>query len=223
MTGRELLLSETEKTKNYDAYVGLYKEFHRQNAEQGGKGYIGRSVLKQLTAIRDVCRAAGAKTLLDYGCGRGEQYSWRNFTSGKLLIKSLQDYFEVQRVGLFDPAVPAHQTRPVEMFDVVICTDVLEHVPETDVSWVLKDIASFARKRIFLSIASYKAGAILANGENAHVTIKSIGWWEGRLKEALADRPELTVHVVLKHKIRIYKKFKLKWNRTIKIVGNAST
>jgi hypothetical protein len=68
----------------------------------------------------------------------------------------------------------------------VVSTDVLEHIPEEDVDWVLKDCFSFAKKFIYMNIASYPARKILPNGWNAHVTIESPDWWRQRILKAAA-------------------------------------
>jgi hypothetical protein len=203
----------TQSTDEFQKYVNLYKEYHKAH-EDGGKqvGYSGRSILRQIGYIRELLTKAGAKTLLDYGCGRGEQYTWRNFPVGEKTIPSLAEYFGVNSVSLHDPAVPKHCARPVGKHDAVICTDVLEHIPESQVNWVLNDICSFSEKCVFLSIACYKAGTILSNGENAHTTVRPPRWWKQRIQDAARGK-NIEVHVVFKHKYRIKPLIKLRWMR----------
>ena len=49
----------------------------------------------------------------------------------------LRSYFGIHQLCLYDPAFPGHWTLPPGEFDVVVCTDVLEHCPEEDLDWIL--------------------------------------------------------------------------------------
>jgi hypothetical protein len=198
----------------YETFVDQYKQYHATFDGGRQSGYSGRSILKQLKAIRTLAHKSGAKTALDYGCGRGEQYSWTDIEVEGEKVGSLREYFGLDSVTLFDPAVPAHMQRPTSEYDLVICTDVLEHIHKSDVDWVLRDIIGFSRKAVFLSIANYKAGTLLPNGENAHTTIENLSHWSGRIKQAKASRTDLRINLVVKHKIKFANKLKLKWERT---------
>jgi hypothetical protein len=207
------LTTNKQPGEEFYKYVDLYKNYHDSNKAGGREvGYSGRSILRQVEYIRTLLNGCSAKSALDYGCGRGEQYTWRDFPIGGKMIPSLREYFNLQSVSLYDPAVPQHNTRPLARYDAVICTDVLEHVPESQVAWVLRDIIDFSDKCVFLSIACYKAGTILANGENAHTTVKPPRWWKQRILEAASGR-EVKIHVVFKHKYRLKKLLKLRWMR----------
>jgi hypothetical protein len=77
--------------------------------------------------------------------------------------------------------------RPDSRFDGVISTDVLEHIPEEDIDWVLAECFGFARRFLYMNIASYLAVKILPNGWNAHVTVRPPGWWRERIEAAARD------------------------------------
>ena len=53
----------------------------------------------------------------------------------------------------------------------------MEHITKEDLDWVVDEILGFANKFVYLNIACYPATKILPNGENAHVTQESPGWW----------------------------------------------
>lgn len=129
----------------------------------------GRSLEPHVVPIAKMIRAHRATTLLDYGCGKGEQYSLHKmhvaWGAGGIMPV------------LFDPAVPAHARRPEGKFDGVICTDVMEHAPEEDLEPLLKDIFGFARRFVFFSISCREAKRRLPDGRNAHVTVKPPEWW----------------------------------------------
>jgi SAM-dependent methyltransferase len=198
----------------YEKYIGQYKIYHAAHQPGRSSGYSGRSILKQLRSISAFAKSIGAQTALDYGCGRGEQYTWNDIDFGDGRKGTLLERFGLNSITLFDPAVPEHMMKPMGRFDLVICTDVLEHVHENDVARVLSDIFSFAERGVFLSIACYKAGTVLANGENAHITVRGKNWWRKQI-EAARGASVVQVHAVFKYKIKFHKRFKLKWERAL--------
>ena len=70
---------------------------------------------------------------------------------------------------------------------MTICIDVLEHIPSHDINWVLRDFFSLTKKIVFISIACYKAAAILPNGQNAHINIQTYNWWENQLIKCASE------------------------------------
>jgi hypothetical protein len=61
------------RTESYDRYVDHYKSFHSKHDDEKEHGYPGRSILRQLRDIQLLCAHVKATSLLDYGCGQGEQ------------------------------------------------------------------------------------------------------------------------------------------------------
>ncbi len=78
----------------------------------------------------------------------------------------------------YDPAVPKLWDRPRGRFDLVLCCDVMEHIPMAGIDRVLQDIKSFSHQAFF-SISTKLAKAKLPDGRNAHVTILSDKEWKG--------------------------------------------
>lgn len=140
--------------------------------------YPGDSLETHALTIKDLIKATDSKSLLDYGCGKGYQYTKQN----------LHDrYFYGIMPTLYDPAVSTHNTLPEGKFDGVISTDVMEHVPEDQLDEVLEQIYNKATKFVYLGICTIPAKAVLPNGENAHCTVKPIDWWMNKI------RPHATV------------------------------
>lgn len=110
-----------------------------------------------------------SKTVLDYGSGKGEQYS----------VHHVNRTFNIEddKVTCYDIGVPEFNTLPQQTFDGVICTDVLEHIPEEQLPTNLQAIFSKANKFVFVIIHTGSSSVTLPNGENAHCTIKPPGWW----------------------------------------------
>ena len=155
------------------SFVEQYKKYH----EEEEHNFPGNSLRPQLRHIVDLVQDTKSKTLLDYGCGKGLQYSeWKH-----------HEEFGVMP-ALYDPAVPAFQKLPAGPFHGVYSTDVLEHIPKEQIPETFDMIFSKANKFVFLGIATAPADAILPNGENAHCTVEPIGWWETMVEKYAPKR-----------------------------------
>jgi cyclopropane fatty-acyl-phospholipid synthase-like methyltransferase len=144
-------------------YIALYKEMHQEEER-----YPGESLEQHAPAIKALINKFDAKTLLDYGCGKGFQYTKKHIH---------KKFFNNILPSLYDPAVPTHDIIPEGTFDGVISTDVMEHIPEDRLDEILKEIYNKSDKFVYLGICTIPAIAILPNGENAHCTVKPINWW----------------------------------------------
>lgn len=144
---------------------------YRQLAADGGN-FRGLSILQHRKHIGQLCREHKAKKLLDYGCGAGD--AWR--TPHRLHKDFGLHWFDVT---LFDPAFEEHCERPFGMFDGVLCSDVLEHVPEADdqLDEVIRDLFAFARGFVWASICCRPAKKSFPDGTNMHCTLHPMGWW----------------------------------------------
>jgi len=143
--------------------IELYKEIHEnQNV------YNGSALILHAQSIKDLIRMFNVKTMLDYGCGKGRQYSVEGIH---------KEYFNNIQPAMYDPAVEQFSELPKGKFDLVICTDVLEHIPEEDLDSFLKHLYSKADSAVYLGICNIPADTFLSDGRNAHVTLKSFDWW----------------------------------------------
>lgn len=151
------------------------------NRQMHAKGwYEGQSILPYAAKIGELIYRHDVKSVLDYGCGKGHQYD-RHFAHATWGTASITRY---------DPAVfPIDDPIPDGyFFDMVVCTDVIEHVPENDVLSILDDLLRFRAKVVFLTISCREAGKVLADGRNAHLTVKPPPWWLYRVRMAMRDR-----------------------------------
>ena len=155
--------------KKFYEYIDQYKIMHK---ERGYTGSVGISpTYRNKEQLKEAIDMYSIQTMLDYGCASGVQY-----TKGKL-----DEYLGVD-VKLYDPAVDQYSEDPTGTYDAVICVDVLEHVHEEHLDYVLQRIFSYADKMVWLKIGLAPAVAILPNGENAHVTVHNIQWWIDKIK-----------------------------------------
>lgn len=192
--------SRMNPSPRYRELLDLYVTMHAHGApEQGDKAedmFAGTSLKPHVEAVGHLIRGTGSHTLLDYGCGKARLYGAPAKAFGGAPGTTLQEHWGLDAVTLYDPAYPTHNDLPAGSFDGVICTDVLEHVPQEDVPWVLDEIFGYAKKFVYLNVACYPAKKILPNGENAHCTIQPQDWWLARITEITAGRPPLQTTLV---------------------------
>ena len=117
---------------------------------------MGRGEL--LPVIKPLVDFLKPKSVLDYGCGKGN------------LVKALAENYPNIKVYGYDPSVEEFDKMPTDKVDLVICTDVLEHIPEDELPETISRIASLSQN-VFFHLHHAKAVAVLPNGENAHCTI----------------------------------------------------
>lgn len=147
----------------------LYREM-----AAGGASFRGLSILQHRKQIAKLARRIGARTLLDYGCGAGEAYSAPHKLHHDLLISRA-------KVTLYDPAFPKYAREPRGKFDLVLCSDVLEHVPEDQVDAFVENLFSHAEKAVWASVCCRAAKKCFPGTEvNLHVTIRDYAWWHAK-------------------------------------------
>ena len=130
-------------------------EFQEQN-----KSWAGYDVVKYQKCIKDLVDRYGAKTILDYGCGKGLQYKEKLPYGGgvgqELPEEQWQTFDEYLGVTVYcyDPCVAGLDQPPPEgtKFDGVICTQVLNSIPDADMNWVREKLESYAEKFCFIGI-----------------------------------------------------------------------
>ena len=150
--------------------------------------FQGEQLLKFIGPIKRLIKKHGAKTILDYGTGKGEQYAETvtiTDSGSGMKFRGVRDCWNVDIIDCYEPALD--NKAPQNTYDGVISTDVLEHCFIADVPWIVEEMFACAKYFVFVNIACNPAVARLPNGENAHITIRSPAWWQG-LFEATANR-----------------------------------
>lgn len=200
--------SRKSPSQRYTDHLEIYKSMHVDGYErkadgqtskiEGKDAYPGEQLLKFRLIIKEMIDKTSSKTILDYGCGKGQQYGPLDVPDqqGKIVAKSIQEYWDVKSIRMFDPGVKEHSTLPEGKYDGVVSTDVLEHIPIEDIPWVVEEMCSYARKFVFANIACYPALATLPDGSNAHVTIKHPEWWDGLFTALTQNKRSLKYAIV---------------------------
>lgn len=127
--------------------------------------YYGVSGSKYTAEVLKLAQELGTQDVLDYGCGKG--------TLAKSLPFSIKEY---------DPAIKEKSAVP-GVSDLVVCTDVLEHIEPDYIHNVLGDIARCTLKKAFFIIATGPAMKTLPDGRNTHLIQKDKTWWSEKILE----------------------------------------
>lgn len=138
-------------------YKALQENFHQAVPDYGVSG------AKYSEQVLRLSQQLQTRNVLDYGCGK--------CTLAANLPFLITNY---------DPFIPAYAERP-QPHELVVCTDVMEHVEPEYITTVLRDIASLCTKAAFFQIATREAKKVLPDGRNAHLVVKPAGWWLGKL------------------------------------------
>jgi len=185
--------SRANPSPRYRELLALYARMHKEGSDDGSgrrEAFAGHSLLRHVARIRELVQATAARTILDYGAGKGEVYRPMPVTvDGERVADSVAEYWDVDEVRCYDPGHDPFRELPGSQYDGVVCTDVLEHCPEEDLRWIIGELFGLARRFVFCSVACHPARKQLPNGENAHVTVRPPEWWRVLFLSCAAQRP----------------------------------
>ena len=152
-------------------------EYRAELRKQHTETYWGKGGHSWAPQVIEYARAIGASDILDYGCGRGT------------LKPVLKDAGFV--VHEYDPGIPGKDAPP-KLADLVVSTDVFEHIEPSKLDAVLTHTFRLARKAAFFVVAKQPAKKILSDGRNAHLLCQEDAWWTKRLTAAGWPRVKVT-------------------------------
>jgi hypothetical protein len=191
------MYTRDQPSPEYREMVEMYSTLHQEGAESertkdkkrsATQTFSGKMLMEQAPTIAELVSRTQSRSILDYGCGKGEAYEAKDIElAGGERAASLADYWQIDELRRYDPGYEPFSELPTGPFDAVICIDVLEHITEPDLPWVLDELFGYAQKFVFANIACYPAKKHLPNGQNAHCTVRSPEWWMG-LIHAVAMR-----------------------------------
>jgi hypothetical protein len=140
-----------------EEYRAMNAQLHRDNLAFGvGGGRHAETVARMKIKI-------GAASVLDYGSGKG------------YLAKALP--FPIWE---YDPAIEGKDQAP-RPAELVVCTDVLEHIEPDKLLAVLDDLRRVTKKIGFFVIHTGPSSKSLPDGRNAHLIQQPILWWKEML------------------------------------------
>ncbi len=180
------IYSVTKPSAEYNELIKEYKKLHTDPTI-----FPGTSMTKYAHYIRSIIRDNKCKTLLDYGCGKGSLYKEEHNKLGKPLHK----FLKIKDYTLYDPGVEKFSKLPTDTYDMVMCVDVMEHLPTQDLEWIIDRIMSFANNSVFLNIACYEALKKFPNGKNVHITVQEPEWWIDLIDKIWIDKHQKRINI----------------------------
>jgi len=164
-------------------YKNQVQQKHRENKDWGTTSH------RYGELISDIINKTRVDEVLDYGCGKA--------TLGRSLAPD-----HPVRVHLYDPGIPELDKEP-EPRQMVVCTDVMEHIEPDLLDNVLDDLKRVTKSIGFIDICTVEAIQTLPDGRNAHLIVEPMEWWLPKLMERFAvqslSRNETGFWVVVKN------------------------
>jgi cyclopropane fatty-acyl-phospholipid synthase-like methyltransferase len=149
-------------------YRREYIELHETNPDI----FTGTCTYEHKDRIANLIRLTDTESVLDYGCGKAQQYK-----------KDRYDLHWGVEVDCYDPGVKEYCTLSDKEYDGVVCIYVMEHVPEEEVDDVLTDIFSRAKKFVYIVIDGEVDKKVFSDGTPMHVCLKTQDWWDRKISE----------------------------------------
>ena len=178
-------MADVEST--YEQHLQLIRDFHALR-----KAFSGRRTFKCLDSIHAVCRAVGAGSLLDYGCGKGEQWEGDVFATVVAGREgaTLQEFLGLTSVLLYDPGVPEHEAKPPAStaVDVVTVVDVLEYVPLANLSRIVAEVFSYGQRCVYFNLTCNQPRKSCQLDKEWQ---RSAFFWLGQILQAAVCRPSV--------------------------------
>jgi hypothetical protein len=145
-----------------EEYLRLNAELHRSPAKYGHRGK------NHLAAVVGLWEQFEIRSTLDYGCGKAKLRDAIRESTGR-------------QIACYDPAIPEFSELP-KPADLVVCTDVLEHVEPDLIDNVLDHLQTLVKKVGFFVISlKLDETKTLPDGTNPHRLVRSPKWWTEKL------------------------------------------
>jgi len=139
-------------------------------------------LLEPIEKIQKLIEKYGCTTCLDYGCGTGEIYN-----------DAFLQKLGISKISLYDPAVPEHVVLTKDKADIVICCNVLHHIPFRGLHEALTAIFDRAEKVVYIAIKNNFEQEILDNGFLFPATLRGHNWWKKLIKHYTPPRVKVAI------------------------------
>ena len=192
-------MTKNYPSENYYKNLNYYKDMHKNGyrlidgrKRDAKNAYDGKSTLAFAPIIKKIITYEYINNMIDYGWGKGNFYR-NDFNLGNKKMPALSKFWNID-IKLYDPCYEKYSKfSKDETFDLTICIDVLEHIPEADIEWILERFLKISKKFIFINVACYEAIALLPDGKNAHINIQKPNWWSNKIENLLGNQKEVKV------------------------------
>jgi hypothetical protein len=207
----DIRMSNRPEPRGSSAY---HHALRSSKAIHEGKAFTGKFLRPHAGYIKEIIDRLGCETVLDYGCGKGQQYEWVIPSTGQ----TIEDFWGV-KVCKYDPAFPAFNQKPPQdaRFDLVICTQVLGAIPTTDLPWVIDELYSYSMKAIYVSERLGPARKTVGDNKLRPTEWSIEQWCEALTRNTakevtFASRQIIEGQKITRHHRRVFNSF---WNEVV--------
>lgn len=169
------------KNKNTTPMSKMYDEYWRQH---------GNSWVYGINIIDDCIKSFKFESILDAGCGSGDVVNYMNnkgfYCVGVdiSLQGAKQKFPELVTKEIIQQSELSKLPFPDKSFDVVFCSEVLEHIPADEISDTIAELCRVAKKHVFCTISLRPS----SNNNKYHITLRSRKWWEDHFQQQSMTR-----------------------------------
>jgi len=139
----------------------------------------------------------GSGTILDFGSGSGVHWTRKVRIPRQKESQTASEFFGQRLRGFYryDPAHPEYCVKPTGKFDIIMCTEVLEHVPLDELPELLTEMKSYLAEDgvVILTIPKGLSNNAFPDGKNLHITLMETKEWNVLLDQYFDD------HVLIHH------------------------
>jgi len=135
----------------------------------------GRTTVNNKDRIKEDIDRVNPVNVLDFGCGKGWQYTRQN----------MHEYWGIEKPVLYDPYVAKYNKLAGyrnRYFDLVLCVDVMEHILPNEVDNILHSLF-FLGNYVYFHIDTKPAIKTFSCGTNFHISLHDEDWWINKLNE----------------------------------------
>jgi len=152
-----------------DPQLQLCRDYHRNY-----KNWKGTGSGQYTELLKSIIGKFQCTTMLDYGCGKGEQYS-RELWHEQLGLT-------LDNIRRFDPAVPEYEKEPNwdQTSDLVICLDVLYFVTESQLDEIMSRLSRVTGLVCVIAL-QMRAPERVSRKTKPYRLLKDRAWWTERL------------------------------------------
>lgn len=170
-----------------NTYIDKYKQIF-----EGGKfirkgksvslqeyaAFDGGGIRSLIDTILELVADKKSVTILDFGCGTAIHWHKHTLVNRTMSLMSVLGE-KVQGFYRYDPAVDIYSKKPTTQFDLVVCSDVLEHIPDTEMESFIAEASSYVAPggTLMFSVSTTPSNNSFLSGENMHINIKSPDDW----------------------------------------------
>ena len=153
---------------------------------------------KEAPTIKKLMEKHDCRSLINFGCGNPDAFFKHKYINHNVKrpiegggskspqYNSVYDFLGRPYVKMYDPGIEELSVHPDFPAEMVVCTDVLEHIPAQDIPWFLDELFKLTTKVLHVSIHLGPAVTILPDGRNAHVCVRPRDWWRQEIANAEA-------------------------------------